>query len=75
MNAASSSYPYDDNTFHHTTMTRPDQVESAGPPVAVQPRSGLLGLPIVLAMTGVGPHLARVISPSLMGDQGWQGCM
>lgn len=32
-----------------------------------------LGLPIVLAMTGVGPHLARVISPSLMGDQGWQG--
>ena len=29
-----------------------------------------LGLPIVLAMTGVGPHLARVISPSLIGDGG-----
>lgn len=32
-----------------------------------------LGLPIVLGMSSLGPLLARVISPALMGDQGWAG--
>ncbi len=30
-----------------------------------------LGLPMVMAMLSAGPSLARVISPSLMGDLGW----
>ncbi|MGA0613207.1 MFS transporter [Paracoccus sp. KR1-242] len=30
-----------------------------------------LGLPVSLSMIAVGPHLARVISPALMNDQGW----
>lgn len=32
-----------------------------------------LGLPMVLAMVATGPMLARVISPALMGDHGWDG--
>ncbi|MDS9466912.1 MFS transporter [Paracoccus sp. MBLB3053] len=32
-----------------------------------------LGLPLSLAAISVGPHLARVISPALMGDTGWFG--
>ncbi|MTH35730.1 MFS transporter [Paracoccus limosus] len=32
-----------------------------------------LGLPLVLATSLVGPMLARVVSPALMGDQGWNG--
>ncbi|MFT4011899.1 MAG: MFS transporter [Paracoccus sp. (in: a-proteobacteria)] len=32
-----------------------------------------LGLPVVLGMVSLGPLLARVISPALMGDQGWDG--
>lgn len=32
-----------------------------------------LGLPMVLAMVAAGPMLARVISPALMGDHGWDG--
>ena len=32
-----------------------------------------LGLPVVLSVISVGPLLARVISPALMGDQGWTG--
>ncbi|WJS84864.1 MFS transporter [Paracoccus sp. TOH] len=32
-----------------------------------------LGLPMVLAMVAAGPILARVISPALMGDHGWDG--
>lgn len=30
-----------------------------------------LGLPMVMATISVGPMLARVVSPSLMGDMGW----
>lgn len=30
-----------------------------------------LGLPMVMATISVGPMLARVVSPSLMGDTGW----
>lgn len=32
-----------------------------------------LGLPLVLSTSLVGPILARVVSPALMGDQGWNG--
>ena len=32
-----------------------------------------LGLPLSLSVIAVGSHLARVISPALMGDAGWQG--
>lgn len=32
-----------------------------------------LGLPLVLSTISVGPLLARVLSPALMGDQGWFG--
>ena len=32
-----------------------------------------LGLPMVLALISTGPLLARVISPALMGDHGWDG--
>lgn len=32
-----------------------------------------LGLPLVLSTSLVGPMLARVVSPALMGDQGWNG--
>ena len=32
-----------------------------------------LGLPLVLATVSLGPLLARVLSPALMGDQGWFG--
>ncbi|MDK8872333.1 MFS transporter [Paracoccus sp. SSJ] len=32
-----------------------------------------LGLPMVLATVATGPMLARVISPALMGDHGWDG--
>lgn len=32
-----------------------------------------LGLPVVLGMVSLGPLLARVISPALMGDHGWAG--
>ena len=32
-----------------------------------------LGLPMVLGMVAAGPMLARVISPALMGDHGWDG--
>ncbi|GLK66323.1 MFS transporter [Paracoccus kondratievae] len=31
------------------------------------------GLPMVLAVVATGPMLARVISPALMGDNGWDG--
>ncbi|WP_313351348.1 MFS transporter [Paracoccus sp. (in: a-proteobacteria)] len=32
-----------------------------------------LGLPMVMATVAAGPMLARVISPALMGDHGWDG--
>lgn len=32
-----------------------------------------LGLPLVLSTSLAGPLLARVVSPALMGDQGWHG--
>ena len=32
-----------------------------------------LGLPMVMALISTGPLLARVISPTLMGDHGWDG--
>ena len=31
------------------------------------------GMPMVLALISAGPLLARVLSPSLMGDHGWDG--
>src|SRR5690606_18895994 len=30
-----------------------------------------MGMPMVMALTMMGPSLARVISPSLFGDGGW----
>ncbi|WP_051201601.1 efflux MFS transporter permease [Paracoccus aminophilus] len=32
-----------------------------------------LGMPLVMALSSVGPSLARVISPALFGDAGWTG--
>jgi hypothetical protein len=49
--AAPSSYPHDDNIFHEVEQaeTVTANPEAAGPPMAPQPRAGLLGLPIVAA--------------------------
>ncbi len=32
-----------------------------------------MGMPMVMALTMMGPSLARVISPTLFGDAGWNG--
>lgn len=32
-----------------------------------------VGLPIVMSVISVGPHFARVLSPGLMNDAGWNG--